>query len=382
VSPKSTREYIQAVQTRYRRVPKVEKGRLLDEACRVTGYHRKAVLRLLHRTPTARQTRRRGRPRQYGLPIHHTLERLWEASGRLCAKRLGPFLPELIAALERHGEVTLTPTIRAALCTVSPATIDRILQPVRHRLGRQPYTSGRALTAIQRQVPVRTFTEWAQVPPGSVQGDLVSHCGTWPDGFFLRTLVAVDVPTSWTEHDVIWGGTQHRVKTAIHHVRQRFPMGVRDFHADNGGEFLNHVCYAYCQQAGIHFTRGRPYRKNDQAYVEQKIGASVRALIGYGRYSTRAAYAQLQEFYRLLRLQMNFFHPVAKLIARHRIGAKIVKRYDQPHTPYQRVLAAGILAEDQRQALEQLYLSINPVQLQAQITTALEKLWRLADPHY
>lgn len=382
MSPKSTREYIQAIQIRYRKAPRSQKGQLLDEACRVTGYHRKAILRILHRASTPQRTRRRGRPRHYGPPIHHVLERLWEASGRLGAKRLGPFLPELIAALERHGELTLTPATRAACYAISPATIDRILCPVRRRLGRQPYTSGRALTAIQQHVPVRTFTEWAHVPLGSVQGDLVSHCGTWPDGFFLRTLVAVDVPTSWTEHDAIWGGTQHRVTTAIHHVRQRFPMTVRNFHADNGGEFLNHVCYAYCQQAGIHFTRGRPYRKNDQAYVEQKIGASVRALVGYGRYSTRAAYLQLQEFYRLLRLQVNFFQPVAKLVDRRRVGARIIKHYDQPRTPYQRVLAAGILVEDQRQALEQLYLSINPVQLQTQITAALEKLWRLADPHY
>lgn len=382
MSPQSTREYIQAIQLRYRKGSRAEKGRLLDEVCAVTGYNRKAVLRLLHRASTPPHTPRRGRPPQYGPPIHPTLERLWEASGRLCAKRLGPFLPELIAALERHGELTLAPATRTALCTISPATIDRILRPVRRRLGRQPYTSGRALTAIQQQVPVRTFAEWANVPPGSVQGELVSHCGTWPDGFFLRTLVAVDVPTSWTEYDAIWGGTQHRVKTAIHHVRQRFPMTVRDFHADNGGEFLNHVFYAYCQEEGIHFTRGRPYRKNDQAYAEQKIGASVRAIVGYGRYSTQAAYAQLKELYGLLRLQLNFFQPVAKLVDRRRVGARIVKHYDQARTPYQRVLAAGILAEEQRQALEQLYFSLNPVQLQAQITTALEKLWRLADPHY
>ncbi|HEX2184441.1 MAG TPA: ISNCY family transposase, partial [Chloroflexota bacterium] len=231
----SIREYAAAVRERYQAAGKCEQGRILDEFCRTTGYHRKAAIRLLNRPPT-RPERRRGPPPRYGPAVAHALYQVWEAADRLCAKRLAPFLPELVAQLERHGELTLAPPVRARLLALSPATIDRLLRPLRTQGYRQPRTASRALTALQAQVPVRTWGEWAGVAPGALQADLVSHCGESTAGFYLTTLVAVDVATGWSELEAIWGKGQQRVGSGVHHLRQRLPFPLRELHTDNGGE--------------------------------------------------------------------------------------------------------------------------------------------------
>jgi hypothetical protein len=211
-----------------------------------------------------------------------------------------------------------------------------------------------------------------------VQADLVAHCGDSTEGFYLTTLVVTDVATGWTECQAVWGKGQQRVGTALHHIRQRLPMALRELHTDNGGEFVNALLQPWCQREGIRCTRGRPYRKNDQAYVEQKNWSAVRRPVGYDRYTSKAAYAQLQRLYDLLRLDVNFFQPIRKLIGKERVGGKVIKRYDRAQTPYQRLLASGVLEEPQRQALERLYRSVNPVRLRAEIDAALEVLWKLA----
>jgi transposase InsO family protein len=232
---------------------------------------------------------------------------------------------------------------------------------------------------LKAQVPVRTFGEWEAVPPGAVQADLVAHCGASTDGFYLTTLVAVDVATGWTECQAVWGKGQQRVGSALHHIRRRLPVRLRELHTDNGGEFLNEVIYPYCRREGIRLTRGRPYKKNDQAYVEQKNGSVVRRLIGYERYATKAAYEQLGRIYDLLRVYLNFFQPVRKLISKERVGARVRKRFDAAQTPYQRLLTAGMLDEQQRQVLDELYRSLNPVRVRAEIDQALDTLWQLSE---
>lgn len=374
----SIAEYAAAVRERYLAASKAQKGVILSEFCQTTGYHRKAAIRLLGR-PRRPGRERRGRQRQYRLAVVPALTRVWEVGDRLCGKRLAPFLPQLVEALERHGELVVPADVRGQLVGLSAATIDRLLQPVR-RAGRQrPLTQTRAAAALTAQVPIRTFGEWRDVAPGSVQADLVVHCGDSTEGFYLTTLVVTDVATGWTECQAVWGKGQQRVGTALHHVRQRLPVALRELHTDNGGEFLNTLLGPWCRREGIRCTRGRPYRKNDQAYVEQKNWSTVRRPVGYDRYTSKAAYAQLQRVYDLLRLDVNFFQPVRKLIGKARVGAKVIKRYDTAQTPYQRLRASGVLEEEQRQALERLYRSVNPVRLRAEIDAALEVLWKLAD---
>jgi hypothetical protein len=373
----SVREYAAAVRPRYLAASKRERGQILTEFCRTTGYHRKAAVRLLRRPPSER--RRQRRPRQYGGEVTWALKQVWEAADRPCSKRLAPFLPELVAGLERHGELAVTPEVRAALGRLSPATIDRLLRPHRTVVGRRPFSQGRAPAALQAQVAIRTFGEWGGVRPGAVQADLVSHCGDTTEGFYLTTLTVVDVATGWVELEPVWGKGQQRVGGALHRVRLRLPMGLRELHTDNGGEFLNGVLYPYCRRAGIRFTRGRPYKKNDQAYVEQKNWAAVRRMVGYARYSSKAAYAQLGRVYEPLRRYVNFFQPIRKLVSKERVGAKVVKRYDRAQTPYQRLLASGVLDEAQRQGLDALYHRLNPLQLLAEIDAALATLGTLAE---
>lgn len=371
-------EYAEALRARYRAASKQDKGRILNEYCRTTGCHRKAAIRRLGEHPLPHQRRRRGRPRCYRPEVVPVLVRLWQLSDRLCGKLLAPLIPVLLAALERHGTLLLAPALRKQLERLSAATIDRLLRPVRRQLGRQPRRAA-APGTFKGQIPLRTWSEWTAVRPGALQGDLVLHCGESTQGFFLTTLVGVDVATSWTELEAVWGLGQQRVGTGVHHLRERLPFPLREWHTDNGSEFINQVLIPWGRREGIRVTRGRGYRKNDQAWVEQKNWLVVRRLVGYDRYSSRAAYGLLQRLYGLLRLHHNFFRPVRKLLRKERHGAKVLKRYDAAQTPYQRVAALGGLTDAQRQTLEQQFLTINPATLARQIDQTLQALWKLAE---
>lgn len=383
MTERSIREYAMALRGRYQAAGKEAKGRMLDEFCQVTGYHRKAAVRLLGAAPTASgqecRSGRRGRPQQYGPAVRAALVQVWEAADRPCGKRLAPFLTDLVPHLERHGELTVPPAVRAQLLTLSAATIDRLLQAHRLGMGRRPFAASSSSGVLKAQIPVRTWGEWAEVTPGSVQADLVLHCGESTAGFYLTTLVAVDVATSWCELEAVWGKGQQRVGTGVHHIRERFPIPLRELHTDNGGEFINDLLYPWCRREGIRFTRGRPYKKNDQAYGEQKNWTAVRRLIGYDRYSSQAAYAQLGRLLPLIADYLNFFQPVRKLVRKERSGAKVAKRYDRAQTPYQRLLAAGVLNAQQAYDLAARYHRLNPVALRTQIDAELTRLWKLAD---
>jgi hypothetical protein len=371
-------EYARAVSARYRVATKGAKGTILAEFCLATGYHRKSAIRLLRHPPTAVRTGV-GRPRVYLTPVVTVLRRIWETSDRLCGKRLAPFIGELVGVLERHGELSVSSEVREQLVALSASTIDRLLTPYRMRELRRPYTTRPSAGMLKALIPLRTFGEWAEVAVGSVQVDLVAHCGERTEGFYLTTLVAVDVATSWCECEVIWGKGKERVHSGVHKTRERFPFALKELHTDNGGEFINDLLYPWCKNEGIRLTRGRSYKKNDQAYVEQKNWAVPRRLIGYDRYSSQAAYAQMQRLYSVVRLYVNFFQPTSKLLRKERDGAKVHKTYDPARTPYQRLLAANVLDDAQRTALATLYARLNPVKLRTQIDDALEALWKLTD---
>ena len=375
----SVQEYAAAVRERYRRAGKREKGRLLDEFCETTGYHRKAAVRLLRRESVGGNPERRGRPRRYGVFVAEALRTVWEAADRIGSKRLAPFLNELVPILERTGRLEVADAVREQLVALSASAIDRLLKPYRLHVRRRPYGQQVAPTSLKAQIPVRTFGEWAEVRPGSVQADLVLHCGETLEGFFLCSLVVVDVATGWTEPQIVWGKGHQRVATAMHLARMKLPVPLREIHTDNGGEFINHVLQPYCRREGIDFTRGRPYKKNDQAYVEQKNWVVVRRLVGYRRYSSQAAYERLGALYELVRLYVNFFQPIRKLVDKRRDGARVIKHYDEAATPYRRLLASGALARTKAHQLAALYDALDPVKLRSQIDEGLSALAREAD---
>jgi len=356
---------------------------LLDEFCRVTGYHRKAAVRLLNRPRQRGVAARGGRPRRYGPDVAQALHRLWEVAGGLSGKLLVPFLPTLIQQLERHDELALPPQVRADLLRLSPATADRLLAPYRQgRPPRQPWTHRAAAAGLRAQVPLRTFSEWEGVEPGALQADLVAHCGSSTEGFYLTTLVAVGVATGWTELEPVWGKGESRVSAGLHYVRGRLPMPLHSLHTDNGGEFLNRAMLAWCRREAIASSRGRPYRKNDQAWAEQRNWTAVRRTVGYDRYASKAAHAELARLYRALTDYLNFFQPIRKVVAKERHGARLRRRFDEARTPYERLLASGVLSEPAARDLAARYLRLNPVQLRAEVDGALGRLHHLADHAY
>lgn len=376
----SVKEYMEAVRGRYLKAARKEKGRILDEFVQVTGHHRKAAIRLLSQGyQKSPPSHRPGRPKEYGLEVVAALKKAWEASDRLCSRRLHPFLPELVQAMEQHGELEITPEVREQLCRMSQATMDRLLRPYRHRGQRRPFSTTKPGSLLKAAIPIRTFTDWDDKRPGFLEVDLVAHCGESVEGFYLNTLTAVDVATGWVECQGVWGKGQDRVGSAIHHLGQRLPFPLLGLDSDNGSEFINHHLYAYCQRKQITFTRSRPYKKNDSAYVEQKNWSVVRRLVGYDRYSSKEALAQLNRIYQLVRLYVNFYQPVLQLQHKTRHGARVHKVYDQARTPYQRVLEQGVLTLQQQDALARQYQQLNPVKLLEQIKQALTRLWDLSD---
>jgi len=372
-------EYVEAVRGRYFRASKKEKGKILDEFTQVTRLHRKAAIRLLNRVVESSGKKRRGRTRKYDVAVIDSLKTIWEASDRLCSKRLKPFMPEILGILRHHGELHINADTQAQLCKISPATMDRLLRPWRRVGGRRGLTTTRPGNLLKNMIPIRTFTDWQENKAGFLEIDMVAHCGESTEGFYLNTLCAVDVWSGWTECLPVWGKGQMRVRSAIHRARLRLPFTVLGVDSDNGSEFINQCFYTYCQQEKINFTRSRSYKKNDSCHVEQKNGNVVRRLVGYDRYTSKAAYQCLDRLYHLVRLYLNFFQPTMKLVSKTRHGAKVHKVYETAQTPYRRLLQSGVLSESKQVELAATYHRLNPVQLLKHINSNLEQLWRLAE---
>lgn len=379
VTRRSILEYAQAVRPRYMRASKEEKGKILDEFTKVTGLHRKAAIRLLNRVKHHVAGKRWGRPSEYGSEVTRALEEIWEASDRLCSKRLKPFIAEMVKVLRRHGEQRINASMEAQLCRMSPSTIDRLLRPSRRVGRRKPLSTTRPGSLLKSCIPIRTFADWEENKSGFMETDLVAHCGESTNGFYLNTLCAVDVATGWTECLPVLGKYQERVRQSVHRMRQRLPFPLLGIDSDNGSEFINQCFYNYCRDEKVTFTRSRSYKKNDSCHVEQKNGNVVRRLVGYERYASKAAFECLGRVYDLVRLYINFFQPTMKLVFKTRHGAKVYKVYDTAQTPYQRLMQSGVLTEAKKVELAATYSGLNPVLLLRQINGNLEKLWQLAE---
>lgn len=372
-------EYAKAARPRYERATKKAKTVILNEFIANTGMHRKAAIRLLNKSERLNKRKRSGRPRLYSIETELALRKAWEATDCLCSKRLQPFLSELMEVLTRTGEIKVTDHTREQLISMSASTIDRILRRYHRNMGKRSFSTTKPGTLLKNSIPIRTFSDWNEKQPGFLEIDLVAHCGENVEGFYLNTLSAVDVATGWVEPVAVWGKGQSRVRGAIHDVRNQLPFPMLGLDSDNGGEFINQSLYGYCKQWNITFTRARSYKKNDNCHVEQKNWTVIRRIIGYDRFSTRAAFQALGDVYTLLRLYINFFQPVLKLVRKIRQGAKVYKVYDTALTPYRRLLVSGILSEAKQKELAVIYNSLNPVTLHKQIFQTVEKLWRLAD---
>jgi hypothetical protein len=377
MSYQSKRELLDALRPRYCQASRSEKGRLLDEYVLITGYHRKYLIQLLRHPPPPRTRRKRKGNTLYTLPVQAALVQVWRAANCICGKRLVPCMEHFVSSLERHGELNLSSEIRSLLLQMSPATADRLLR--RHRLQhkRRGLSTTKPGTLLKQRIPIRTFAEWDDHQPGFVQVDLVAHCDDSTAGQYMHSLVLVDVATAWTECVAVPNKGQKAVFEALCLARQRLPFPMLGVHSDNGTEFINDHLFRYCDQEGLSFTRSRPYKKNDQAYVEQKNWTVVRQFVGYDRYEGPKALVAMQALYTVLRLYVNFFQPVMKYVSKKRVGSRLIKRYDAAMTPYHRVLAAAESSPQKQQELQQLNLDLNPAALLRHIHKLQDVLWSL-----
>jgi len=386
------RELTGVTRERYVLADRAQKAKILDEFVEATSYHRKYAIGLLLKVtapskkseidPARKSTRRR----HYDAPVSRALLSVWEMSGHLCSKRLVPFLPELLEALERHGEIApgkISAEVRDKLMTLSASTCDRLLAPNRRASPVYGKSTTKPGTLLKHQIPIRTFADWqdCEKRPGFCEIDLVAHCGTTTAGEYANTLTVTDVFTGWTECQAIVNRSQQAVSEAIETIRRRLPFALLGIDSDNGGEFINANLLRYCQQEQITFTRCRPYKKNDQCHVEQKNWAVVRQYVGYSRLEGEALVYLLNRLYLRLRLHLNYFQPSLKLGRKERNGARVKKRYDTAQTPFRRLLTwkqhyigEGADRTADKEALEQTFLKLNPAQLRRQIEVCQKTL--------
>ena len=354
-----------------------EKAKILDGFVAATDYDRKYAIRLLHDPETPVLTRQRRVPRQYDEQVRHALFSVWYAANQICSKRLVPFLPALVAAMERHGHLRLPSDVRTRLLSISPATVDRLLRPERERINKSVSTT-RSGSLLKHQVPVRTFADWDDVVPGFLEADLVAHCGGNTNGAFLNTLTLVDISTGWLECIPLLRKSAGDVIDGLCVADDLLPFPLQGLDTDCGSEFINYDLLDYCEKRSITFTRARTHRKNDQAHVEEKNGSVVRRLVGYDRFEGRKAWEALAQLYRVLRTYINFFQPSLKLIEKERKGAKVSKKYDTAKTPYQRILLSEHIMQTQKDALTAEYDTLDPVSLLAQMEALQDRLWEFS----
>jgi hypothetical protein len=364
---------------RYRSASRAEKGRILAEFAEISGYHRKHAERLLRREKFADRSRPRPERRVYDDAVREALVVLWEAADRICGKRLKPLIPLLIQAMERHGHLSLDEKVRVRLLGISAASIDRVLAPVRASgAGSQLRRHGHS-SAVRRSVPIRTYADWNDPVPGYMEADLVAHSGPSASGSFVQTLTLTDVATGWTECAPLLFREQRLLSEVMTALCSSLPFPLLGFDTDNDSVFMNETIKTWCEMARVEFTRSRPYRKNDQAHVEQKNGAIVRRMVGYRRYAGIAAATELARLYRSMRLFVNFFQPSFKLMEKTRDGARVAKRYHPPQTPFQRVQAHPAVAQAAKDTLAAQFETLDPVILLRDIREVQARLVRLAD---
>lgn len=371
-------EVMQAIKDRYRSGTRIERSRILDEFVELTGYHRKHAIRLLAREPRIRKSRR-GRPPTYGPEVQTALLALWNLSDRLCSKRLKEMIPLLLPSAIRHGVIGGSEVLSTHLLAISAATMDRLLAEA--RLAAQAGRRRRAgmSSAIRRDVPIRTFNDWGDPEPGFVEADFVAHGGTSTAGSFVQTLVLTDIATGWTECVPVATRSAPLVIEAIRAAMALFPFPLKGIDFDNDGSFMNDLVVPWCRANSLTVTRSRAYKKNDQAWVEQKNGAIVRRLVGYGRLEGLGALRILNQLYAASRLQVNLCQPSFKLQSKCRIGAKVHKTWDRPKTPADRVLARTDIAPATREGVTGLRASADPVELMRLVRQAQAELGRRID---
>lgn len=369
--------YMKTIHARYQRANRDQKKVMLDEFCRIYDCHRKHAIRLLSGPAPgeAPSVRCGGRRRLYGAYVVKVLEAVWEASHYLWSARLKAALPVWMPWIRRR--FTLTPSQEKQLRTISPATIDRHLAAVKHRLRRRTYGTTKPGTLLKHMIPIQTQA-WDVRRPGYLEADTVAHCGTSTEGTYVSTLDTTDLDTTWSERRAILGKGETAVLAAMTDIEKALPFPFRGLDSDSGGEFINYSLLRFCQSRGARFTRSRPCKKDDNAHIEQKNYTHVRKLFGYARFESEAARDAMNDLYgNELRLFQNVFQPSVKLLKKIRKGSRITRVYDKPKAPWQRVLVSPYADPEKVKDLQRQIVGLDPFALSDAIDKKLSAIQKL-----
>jgi len=373
----SREQYLERVREEYRNADKQRKTRLLNEARKRTRLNRKVLIGKLAHPPLPRVRRRRG-PRRpaYGSAVKAALIQLWEIFDYPCGQRLAPALRTEVERLRQSKDLVCTEEVAAKLRVISPKTIDRLLAGEKRLRGLRRNRNPSVHPLLYQKIPVKVAADWDTSEVGNLQVDYVAHCGRSSAGEYLHTLSVVDIATGWWEGEAIAGRSQMATQEGLDQIRGRLPFRVREIHPDNDTGMINNLLWRYCRKARIQMSRSRPYKKNDNAWVEQRNWTHVRKVVGYERLDRTGEWRILRELYASLSVYKNFFQPVMKLIEKVRIGGKLHRRYDEPKTPYQRLLASGQIPAAARQRLQAQYESLNAAALRRLIEQLRRQLFQ------
>ena len=371
-------EYFLAVYARYRRADRKGKHAVLDEFCANTGYHRKYALRLLNGPPPERKQRRvqRRRAPRYSAGMVSILTAVWAAAGYPWSVLLKALLPLWMPWVRKRFR--LKPEMEEQLLSISARQIDRRLRERKARLKHRRYGGTRPGTLLKHQIPIKT-DNWSVKMPGFTEIDLVAHCGNSAQGEFAHSLNVTDIHTTWTETRALLGKGHARAIAALDEIREALPFRLCGIDSDNGSEFINWPLGRWCEQHKIQFTRGRPYKKDDNAHVEEKNWTHVRKLLGWERYDTPEALEAINDLYRNeLRWWLNLFRPSVKLLKKKRVGSKLRRQYGPAQTPLERVAQCEESDPERVAALKKLQSQLDPFELSQTIDRKLQRLYRLA----
>jgi integrase-like protein len=372
------RALTKTIATRYARSDKAGKGRVLDELCATTGWHRNHARKALKQALRPRIVKaRRPRPPKYGPRVVAALIFCWATLGMPTGKRLAPMLPELVAILRRFGELDVDDDTATLLAGMSAATIDRRLAGERRKHELKGRSRTKPGSLLKSQIPVRTWADWDDAVPGFVEIDLVAHDGGNAAGEHAWTLTVTEIATGWTENRSVRNKARKWVLAALDDIARAMPFPILGVDSDNGSEFINHHLLAWCDKRQITFTRSRPGNKNDGCHVEQKNWAIVRTVVGYHRYDTEAELLLLNKIWALQSQLTNYFQPQQKLLSKVRAGAKVSKRYDRATTPHRRAEAHTKVSAEDKAILADTYTSINPAAVQRRIQALTSELLTL-----
>ena len=377
----------EATAGRYRKARKKDKGAILNEFVESTGFARSYAALVLRnqgrevqvgkarvRGDVGKRLSRPGRGPTYDEQTVKVLVQVWRLMDYICGKRLAPMLGEIVERLLRHNELRCDAATAKKLARMSAATIDRLLGPERQKYQLKGRAHTRPGTLLKHQIPMRTFSEWDDQRPGFMEMDLVGHDGGVIDSHHAFTLNAVDIASGWNSSTALKNKAQVWILEGVQKIRANLPFPLLGLDSDNGSEFINETLYNFCDKQQISFTRSRPYRKNDNCFVEQKNYSVVRRAVGYQRFDSEPQLRLLNELYELLELYTNFFQPSMKLKSKERYGARVKKQYDTARTPYQRLLESSYIKEETKQQLRARYRLLNPAQLKRQIERLQQKL--------